>query len=135
MKCHIKSRCDPDSPDHQPFPQKDILSKNLNLNHHKLRDRLGDDDGIIYFYVMTSIIRKNGMMVQKGTGPNFQGGYISLCTCKHFMRCFKDKKNLAEYAENFRPVRIREHHENRDLRLFLPGDINYAFAKWPNIYD
>jgi len=30
--------------------------------------------------------------------------------------------------KKIRPVRIREHHENRDLRLFLPGDINYAFA-------
>ncbi len=29
---------------------------------------------------------KNGAFVQHGCAPNYQGGYITLCTCKHQMR-------------------------------------------------
>lgn len=31
-------------------------------------------------------------LIQTGTGPNFQGGYITLCTCKHRMRASLPRK-------------------------------------------
>jgi hypothetical protein len=35
---------------------------------------------------------RNGEFFQIGCGPNFQGGLITLCTCKHRMRTFKNPK-------------------------------------------
>jgi len=48
---------------------------------------------------------------------------------------YLDPHSLNVEPELIQPVRIREHYENRDLRLFLPGDMNYALAEWLNIYD
>jgi hypothetical protein len=44
----------------------------------------------VYSYIITSVKNREGAFIQKGSAPNFQGDIISLCTCKHFMRTFRD---------------------------------------------
>jgi hypothetical protein len=34
----------------------------------------------------------DGQYSQTASAPNFQGGVITLCTCKHWMRTFKPAK-------------------------------------------
>jgi hypothetical protein len=60
----------------------------LGVNH--LRDQLGNEQGTVYAYVITTVKNVDGKFIQKGSGPNFQGGRITLCTCKHLMRSALD---------------------------------------------
>jgi hypothetical protein len=71
---------------HQPFPTTDPLCRHLDLSRARLAQMIQDGSGPVYAYVMSSVVLDGGNLLQRGTGPNFQGGYITLCTCKHRMR-------------------------------------------------
>jgi hypothetical protein len=70
----------------QQFPKSGILAANLNHSLRSLKDALAGQRGPVYCYVETSIALYPYGFVQEGSGPNFQGGLITLCTCKHMMR-------------------------------------------------
>jgi hypothetical protein len=91
----IKERgmnCSTNNNGFQLFPKKGQLHKNLNLDLETLREIIGIDDATVYRYVIATIKNQEGTFIQEGSGPNFQGDYITLCTCKHKMRCYKDIK-------------------------------------------
>lgn len=49
--------------------------------------RFGNPDSErVYGYVVRSVRPRDGMYMQTGSAPNFNGGLITLCTCKHSMR-------------------------------------------------
>ncbi len=60
----------------------------MNLPLEALRSRLNSERTIVYRYVITSVDNDSGRFVQRGSGPNFQGNMITLCTCKHRMRTY-----------------------------------------------
>jgi len=68
---------------YQPIP---MTGRNYGIN--KLRQSLNSADlsAPIYCYVMTTIRNYDGTLQHIGSGPNWQGGIITLCTCKHYMR-------------------------------------------------
>lgn len=70
----------------QPFPRSGSLAANLNLDLDRLRARTGTGRDTVYCYVLTSVCCDDMGFVQYGSSPNFQGGVITLCTCKHQMR-------------------------------------------------
>lgn len=72
--------------DHQAFSQEGPLARNANLQLNELHARLVADRGTVYCYVIATIEEQNGRLVQTGSGPNFQGELVTLCTCKHRMR-------------------------------------------------
>lgn len=79
--------------DHQPYPQQGQLAKTLNLTLGAPRSRLSDSElqeATVYCYVIATIQFDGREFSQTGSGPNFQGDLITLCTCKHFMRTFLD---------------------------------------------
>ncbi len=81
--------CSTDEPDHQPFPRKGLLSDNSNLPLETLYSSLGSERTVVYRYVITSVDNNGGRFVQRGSGPNFQGNMVTLCTCKHRkMQCY-----------------------------------------------
>ncbi len=85
MLCEVK--CSGNQFDHQPFPQSGQLAPNMNLALNTLRKQVaGQDQHVVYCYITTSMKYRDGQFVQKGCGPNFQGGLMTLCTCKHRMR-------------------------------------------------
>lgn len=47
----------------------------------------------VYAYVITSIQLTDGKFRQHGSAPNFQGGLVTLCTCKHKDRASPPKVN------------------------------------------
>ena len=78
---------------HQPYPQQGQLAKTLNLTLGTLRSLLADiefQEATVYCYVIATIQIDDRGFSQTGSGPNFQGDLITLCTCKHFMRTFLD---------------------------------------------
>ena len=82
--------CSTSEPDYQPFPTKGKLSENLNLPIDKLRQEIGSEQAFVYCYIIATIGNDQGSFVQAGSGPNFQGDLITLCTCKRYMRTFKN---------------------------------------------
>ncbi len=88
----------------QPFPKIGKLAVNTNLSHTDLLNQLsGHDTALGYSYVMTSLEINDSNLVQKGSGPNFQGGLITLCTCKRRLRTSPDIKPgiwVAGFSQN-----------------------------------
>ncbi|MBC8725773.1 hypothetical protein F6X37_30770 [Paraburkholderia sp. 31.1] len=66
-----------------------VASVATDLSIEEWRRRIaqvGASDEDVYAYVVRSVRPANGEYVQTGSAPNFQGGLITLCTCKHGMR-------------------------------------------------
>ena len=76
----------PNEKNYQPFPRKGKLHDNSNLSLNALREIFGSDGTDVYCYVVASVPNEGGSFVQRGSGPNFQGDMVTLCTCKHYMR-------------------------------------------------
>ncbi len=71
---------------HQPFPTTGALCRHFDLGRARLARMIEDGSDAVYAYIMSSVVLDGDNLLQTGTGPNFQGGYITLCTCKHRMR-------------------------------------------------
>jgi hypothetical protein len=71
----------------QPFPSVGLLAKNANLPLPILAATMQRVREKTYSYVV-STVRLNQAMIfnQYGSAPNFQGDFLTLCTCKHQMR-------------------------------------------------
>ncbi len=86
---------------YQPIPKK-----NCNYNLDSIITLLNTTDlsAPVYYYVMKTVRRDNDTLRHFGSGPNWQGGIITLCTCKHLMRTYPDIKQGTWIAgfSNFR---------------------------------
>lgn len=85
--------CTPDSKlsPRQEFPTEGALFTNTGFSRSQLQSKLGGfgkED--VYAYVLTTLkLDDEGHFVQEGSAPNIEGGWITLCTCKHFMRTLR----------------------------------------------
>ena len=74
---------------YQPFPRRGVLARNLNLEREELLERVACFmRDRIYRYVVCTVKHENNRLYQTGSGPNFQGGLVTLCSCKHEMRTY-----------------------------------------------
>ena len=78
------------SRDVQPYPRRGPLAKHVDLPLDGLLRALAGEHAMLYAYVVATVCNEGGRFVQRGTAPNFQGGRITLCTCKHQMRTYAD---------------------------------------------
>lgn len=62
----------------------------LNWSIHDLKRQYLARDDTLYCYIVATVKEVDGRFIQRGSGPNFDGGLVTLCTCKHFMRTFPD---------------------------------------------
>jgi hypothetical protein len=71
-----------------------IPNKKCNCNLNSIINHLNatDTSAPIYYYVMKTVKRVGDTLLHHGSGPNWQGGVITLCTCKHLMRTYPDMK-------------------------------------------
>jgi putative DNA base modification enzyme with NMAD domain len=74
---------------YQALPSTGPLAANVNLDLGSFTQRIGHTHGTVYCYVVATVRFADGRFVQTSTAPNFQGGLITLCTCKHQMRAGK----------------------------------------------
>jgi hypothetical protein len=87
------SCCKSKQSEYQLFPVSGSLAKNSNLCLKRLKRAVNKGDATVYCYVIETVKNNNGCFRQKGCGPNWQGGLITLCTCKHYMRTFKNSED------------------------------------------
>ncbi|MBW7990619.1 MAG: hypothetical protein FVQ84_11480 [Planctomycetes bacterium] len=98
MRCKVQcstkkhSKCSDGGSVPQRFPDKGLLAcdRQRNLSLVELKKNADQDDPNVHFYVVATIKYQDQRFLQYGTGPNFQGDLITLCTCKHLMRSSMD---------------------------------------------
>jgi hypothetical protein len=129
----------------QPFPTTGQLAKHLNLPLRDLRVLLAGEIGDVYCYVETSIELHGYSFVQSGSGPNFQGGLVTLCTCMHQMRSGQSEKAWpGSWVAGFTSRTLipndgrdfisylmkvgRAYHSHSDLWDDIPEDVREAKA-------
>jgi hypothetical protein len=73
---------------YQEWPKRGILKDNMNLCSDVLEQKIENEFGSGTHYTVKSIIpsQSRDSFIQTGCGPNFEGGIISQCTCRHDIR-------------------------------------------------
>ena len=108
----------------QIFPSNNDLTANLNFTLKALKQRIGNNDSLIYTYVLNTVENKNGSFIQLGSAPNFQGNYVTLCTCKRLMRCYQSKDSWpGMWIAGFSSIKAGLGRQS----LFYLMKIKYAF--------
>ncbi len=109
---------------YQAMPRPGRLAKNLNLRREALAERIAPfKKDTVYCYIVDTVEYSEGRLYQTGSGPNFQGDLITLCSCKHLMRMFLG-------AESWKGVWIAGFTSSRDSssnRLFYLMMVSEAF--------
>lgn len=128
-------RCVFDQRDYQPFPRTGQLAIRTNPPLARVLEGITSSDldrAMVYCYVVATVEQRQGRFVQLGSGPNFQGGAISLCTCKHALRTFRD---LADWPgiwiAGFTGVRAGQ---GRNALVYLMR-VGQAFASHADLWD
>lgn len=69
----------------QPFPGRGVLVENLDTPLAVLRRTIPTplQEFPVFAYIVKTVKFTGRQFVQLGSGPNFQGDCITLCTCKH----------------------------------------------------
>ncbi len=112
------------APTHQLYPSGGALYCNLNMPFDVLRQKVRDDQADVYCYIVATIRQKDGCFFQTGSGPNFQGDLITLCTCKHLMRSFLEAQDWrGKWIAGFTGV---EAGQGRNHLVYLMK-VAYAF--------
>ena len=113
----------------QAMPRRGRLAKNLNLQRKALTRKIAKfRRDAVYSYIVTTVERREGRLRQEGSGPNFQGGLITLCSCKHQMRAYRD-------VESWKGVWIAG-YTRKDLgnRLFYLMRVAEAFESQHDLW-
>jgi len=127
QKCEKKSESEAckcgNNNDYQDYPSTGTLKNNMNTSLREILKILKDIDSLIYSYVLTTLDLVNGEVKQSGCGPNFQGGYITLCTCKHYMRTWSNVRKKDDiWIAGFTSSTLFEDGQNRLFYLMKVGD-------------
>ncbi len=103
----------------QTFPTSGLLAKNVGLPLPVLKSQISKATGRTYSYVVRTVGLDNDTTTfeQHGSAPNFQGGMLTLCTCKHQMRA-------TQSAEDWEGVWVagftsRTIHQGRHWLFYL----------------
>lgn len=129
-KIEVK-RCTDSENDTQPFPKKGKLKANMNLSLSELKQRMNKSGGEqVRSYIVTTVDWKEDSLAQYGSGPNFQGGLITLCTCKHMMRTYhsaEDWKGMWIAGKTKKPV--------AENALFYLIKVSKAYESQAELWD
>ncbi len=130
MNCHLdkhEQHC-------QPFPESGPLRQNKNLNLDQLKHKTCGHfkmSQVAYVYVVATVSHPKGeeCFCQTGSAPNFQGAYITLCTCKHYMRASREAADWQNtWVAGFTPRKMGRNY------LFYLLQVETAFDSFRSIW-
>jgi len=111
-------------------PAKDRFRRNMRLE--KLSKVLNEYTNEIYSYVLSSIKYENGYFKQYGCAPNFNGKYVTLTTCKHYMRSFREPQDWKNvWIAGFGHL----NNESKKNFLFYLMQIKIAFISFIELWN
>jgi len=119
----------------QPFPESGPLSESTNLNLEQLGQKLRHHfklNAETYVYVVATVLfTEDGIhFCQTGCAPNFQGDYITLCTCKHYMR----SSRTTDDWKNIWVAGFTSHKLGRNY-LFYLMQVQIAFDSFREVWE
>lgn len=92
-----------------------------------------NEQGLVYVYVLTTITKDNNYFVQCGSAPNFQGGWVTLCTCKHYMRSWRSRVSWKDiWIAGFTGINITASRLNY---LFYLMKVGYSFQSHVQMWN
>jgi hypothetical protein len=134
MSCYKRNQLD-----YQHFPVSGSLAKNSNLCLKRLARAVNKEKATVYCYIIKSVKNDNGSFRQQGCGPNWQGGLITLCTCKHYMRTFKNSEDWkGKWIAGFTSINdggSRKDGSNRRNALVYLMKVKGAFESHYDLWD
>ena len=73
---------------YQEYPKIASFEKNMNLELSEFKDQVRGELNEGVHYTVSSVVPSESRtgFIQTGCGPNFSGGIISQCTCRHDIR-------------------------------------------------
>jgi hypothetical protein len=118
----------------QEWPKDGKMKENMNTTLNTLKRRFENEDGMVYAYVLTTVEGDGyGGFIQTGSAPNFQGDFITLCTCKHWMRTWKTTDAWKDvWIAGFTGVNILGDYRNY---LFYLMQVQEAFQSHKELWN
>ncbi len=72
---------------YQKWPKMGKLNVNMNKKLNEVEQDITSENSSVDIYILRTIkLTKNMKFIQTGSGPNFQGGILSQCTCRPDLR-------------------------------------------------
>ena len=131
--CGDRRNSIPDGTPIQPFPTDGQLYDNLDLPKSELESRIDQLPGKIRSYKMTSVtLDEAGLLQQEGSGPNYQGGCLTLCTCQGMFRA--EKKNPDEWLEDWWIAGVTTRNLCGRIWLFYLAKIEKVYASQSELW-
>jgi len=118
---------------YQEWTAEGKLKANMNLTLNELLSRMANDEEEVYAYVLTTLKNMNGEFAQCGCGPNFQGGLITLCTCKYSMRTWRERQDWkGAWIAGFSGINLLG---DKKSYLFYLMKVSKSFLSHKEIWD
>jgi hypothetical protein len=126
-----------DNTEFQPLPAKNLWPGHLDLTMKELTQLpaqpVKQQPTSVYSYVVTSIhLDEEQRLRQRGSGPNFQGGRITLCTCKHRMRAALEVEQWP--GQWIVGLSSRRRYQNRHWLVFITR-VQEAYASHAELWQ
>ncbi|MCD6571050.1 MAG: hypothetical protein J7L53_10150 [Deltaproteobacteria bacterium] len=111
----------------------------VNWPYEELRDLLWKfKSDHVYYYVVNTVEcneETGKQMYNTGSAPNFQGGIITLCTCKHAMRATGDFHNNV-WVAGLTGLEVARRSGTKDNNLlFYLGKVKHAFQHYGELIE
>lgn len=118
----------------QNWPKCGKLRSNMDKTLNDLKRILENEEGIVYSYVLTTVEKDaHGSFIQRGSAPNFQGGFITLCTCMHYMRTWRSVDDWkGVWIAGFTGIGTLSDHRNY---LFYLMKVQKAFQSHKELWE
>ncbi|MGC9779575.1 MAG: hypothetical protein HZR80_10070 [Candidatus Heimdallarchaeota archaeon] len=111
-------------------PDKNRFKRNIRLE--KLTEILNEYNNEIYSYVLSSVKYDKSKFKQYGCAPNFQGNYVTLTTCKHYMRSYRKPQDwLNVWIAGFGDL----NNELKKNFLFYLMQVKIAFISFKELWN
>jgi hypothetical protein len=111
------------------WPKSGPLRKNLDTNLSTLQKK-NLTNTRVDSYIVSSVKNNNGSFIQKGCGPNWDGGVLSQCTCRPDLRARKKIENWKDtWISGLTSSKLGENY------LFYLMKVEYPIASFKKLYE
>ena len=121
---------------YQEWPTKGTLKENMNLPLRELKENINTintDETEIIMYKMTTVDMNDGGFIQTGSGPNFQGDIITLCTCRKDIRTWRTPEQWKKrWVAGFTGINVTK---EKKCFLFYLTKVKDAYISQKEIWN
>lgn len=118
-------------------PSDGVYLNDLSRLRVGLNSYANKGDDLLYLYTQHEVFLQDGILKQTRSGPNWEGGVVTLATCKHNMRTYDRDTWVGTWIAGLGPAKCadntllftgrvaRQFESNYDLGVWLEGKTAY----------